>query len=293
MMAQRHPAAVSNLGDTDSAEPVPSATVLSKDTHSSALTMESQDLETFETHPLDEAETHRDLRSRRHARNRCAKQSAKYYGYRGVHPSWIGQPYHSLASTPSAQTALEETYGPFSTIYPAFGPLVSVPRHMKVSIWTKRDMFLDCETNIWPLDRRHHRGKKIREKRSEKWELRWLGRGMKCKARAVHDEVEDGDLEVHIPYPQCMEEQSRVGDDPDRLDKDDQAAGGEVGAEGAVIDAPERGLESLDLVSGIGLDEEKVLEGLGFTIISERDFDVISISSREEADSECDILGAG
>ncbi|KIW53362.1 hypothetical protein PV05_08942 [Exophiala xenobiotica] len=257
--------------------------------------MEAQDLEISETHPPDGAETHRDLRSRRHAQNRCAKQSAKYYGYRGVHPSWIGQPYHSLASTPTSHTALEETYGPFSAIYPACGPLVSVPRHLKVSIWTKRDMFLDCETDIWPLDRRHHRGKKIREKRSAKWELRGLGRGMKVKARAVHDEVEveDGQSEVHVPYPYYMEEQSYGGDGPGRLDKDEEAAGGEEVAEGAIVDAPERGPQSLDLVNGIDLDEDEVLEGLGFTMISERDFDVISISSKEEEDSECDIIGPG
>ncbi|KAK5447825.1 hypothetical protein LTS15_009324 [Exophiala xenobiotica] len=252
--------------------------------------METQGLDSFEAHPLDGAETHRDLRSRRYTRNRCAKQSAKYYGYRGVDPSWLGQPYHSLASTPASQTALKEIYGPFSTIYPAFGPLVSVPRHMNVSIWTKRDMFLDCETDIWPLDRRHHRGKKIREKRSAKWELKRLGRGMKVKAGAVQDEVEDGEFD-DVPYPYHVEEQPCGGDGPDRSDNDDQAAGGEVVDEGAVIDGPVQG--EFDLVGALGpgldLDEAEVLGGLGFTIISECDFDVISISSREEEDSECDI----
>jgi hypothetical protein len=160
---------------------------------------------------------------------------------------------------------------------------------MKVSIWTKRDMFLDCETDIWPLDRRHHKGKKIREKRSARWELKRLGRGVKTNAGAVQDEIEDRELDVDVPYPYYVEEQSCGDDGPDRLDNDDQATGGEVVAGGAVIDGPVQ--VELDLVGGLGLDldEDEVFRGLGFTVISERDFDVISISSGEKDDSECDI----
>ena len=40
--------------------------------------------------------THADLRSAEKAANRVRKQTQKYYGYRAVHPSWVGQQYYDL-----------------------------------------------------------------------------------------------------------------------------------------------------------------------------------------------------
>ena len=40
--------------------------------------------------------SHADLRSSEKAANRLRKQKQKYYAYRGVHPSWVGQLYYTL-----------------------------------------------------------------------------------------------------------------------------------------------------------------------------------------------------
>jgi hypothetical protein len=58
-------------------------------------------------HYSTEYASHRDLRSIRSAHNHV-KQSAKYYGFRGVDPKWVGQPYDTLwreAQTFSARSA--------------------------------------------------------------------------------------------------------------------------------------------------------------------------------------------
>lgn len=41
-------------------------------------------------------QTHRDLRAQEKADNRIRKQKQKYYGYRGVKPSWVGQEYYNV-----------------------------------------------------------------------------------------------------------------------------------------------------------------------------------------------------
>lgn len=121
----------------------------------------------------------KDLRSHRRPRNRQSKQSAKYYGYRGVHPSWLNQPYIDVPWTmdrPSWEWSSD--------------PLVG-GHEAKVSQWTKADMWLERDQNIWPLDRRHHVGKRIREKRSSKWDELALGRRMRQRNREWEFAVDD------------------------------------------------------------------------------------------------------
>src|ERR1700761_3505089 len=130
--------------------------------------------------------TYKDLRSRRRLRNRQAKQSAKYYGYRGVHPSWIDQPYFDFART------IQSPYWTYNhpNIYASMDPLVT-GAEAKVATWTKRDMWLDREYNIWPLDRRHHVGKRIREKSCWKWNEQSIGRRTRIEHRNWELAVED------------------------------------------------------------------------------------------------------
>jgi hypothetical protein len=52
-------------------------------------------------------------------------------------------------------------------------------------------MWEDREFNIWPLDRRHHVGKKIREKRSWNYQERALGRGTKSRDRLMAFALDD------------------------------------------------------------------------------------------------------
>jgi len=59
--------------------------------------------------------THADLRSSEKAANRQRKQKQKYYAYRGVHPSWVGQQYYTLtlvSEEPLALAANQKTTQP-------------------------------------------------------------------------------------------------------------------------------------------------------------------------------------
>ncbi|EXJ75413.1 uncharacterized protein A1O5_02109 [Cladophialophora psammophila CBS 110553] len=133
------------------------------------------------------AETYKDLRSQRRIRNRLSKQSAKYYGYRGVHSSWVDQQYLSVTRSP------QPYFYPNLNVFASCAPLVIDATDMKVSTWTKRDMWLDRDVDIWPLDRRHHKGRRIREKYCWKWNELEMGRRMRQKARYLDLAVEDGE----------------------------------------------------------------------------------------------------
>jgi hypothetical protein len=80
-------------------------------------------------------------------------------------------------------------------LLPRLRPPDRLRRAHEVATWTKRDIRLDQETNIWPLDRRHHVGKKIREKRNWKWSDRDLRRRMKQKVQRLEFAVEDARFE--------------------------------------------------------------------------------------------------
>ncbi|ETI25641.1 hypothetical protein G647_02415 [Cladophialophora carrionii CBS 160.54] len=145
---------------------------------------------------------YRDLRSRRRPQNRHAKQSAKYYGYRGVHPSWVGQPYSDFSTeiqTPDSEAeAAPKSESAWASKYPnlhaSMDPLLLAKARgtaPTIATWTKRDMWQDREDRIWPLDRRHHVGKRFREKRSRKWNELSLGRRMRQRSREWGFVVED------------------------------------------------------------------------------------------------------
>lgn len=129
----------------------------------------------------DAVPLHRDLRSDKRAYNRHTQQSAKYYGYRGVDPNWIGQLYDPLW-----RKAIKCLCGPSN---PERQNHLSRPDRVK--IYTKKDMWQDRDFNIWPLDRRHHVGKKIREKSSWNDQERISGRSTKQKSRMLNSEVEE------------------------------------------------------------------------------------------------------
>ncbi|OCT47005.1 hypothetical protein CLCR_02547 [Cladophialophora carrionii] len=150
------------------------------------------------------AHAYRDLRSHRRPQNRHAKQSAKYYGYRGVHPSWVGRPYFDFSSgiqTPESEAATEaepKSDAAWATKYPnlhaRMDPLLLAKARgtaPTIATWTKRDMWQDREDRIWPLDRRHHVGKRFREKRSRKWNESSVGRRMRQRSREWGFVVED------------------------------------------------------------------------------------------------------
>jgi hypothetical protein len=152
---------------------------------------------------------------------------------------------------------------------------------MEVATWTKRDMWLDRETNIWPLDRRHHVGKRIREKRNWKWSERDLGRRMKQRVQRSEFAAEDARFED-------------VDDDFEGLDDDSILYGADFhcpvcccASEAGRWSVNEASVEEVDLDSPflLGIKDDGMSEDEdGYNIVSERDFDVLSISSMEGDD---------
>jgi hypothetical protein len=132
----------------------------------------------FEGPTRHDNNSHRDIRSSRHALNRQRKASSKYYRYRGVHPSWLGQPYLDVTHSPS------QIYN--QTWWLGSGPLIH-PDLAKFSVktWTKCDMYGEHDHDIWPLDRRHSKGKHIREQYSWKYGEKDLERRTRQIQRAI------------------------------------------------------------------------------------------------------------
>lgn len=231
----------------------------------------------FDTFAHDTTPTHLDLRSYKHALKREAKQSAKYYGYRGVHPSWIGQRYHALG--PDSDQALTDLLSPLPHIfYTSCDPLITMPKHMQVATWTKRDMWDDRENDIFPLDRRHHKGKRIRDKKWWKWNPKGRERCAKMKTRALEFALGGADVEsVDTCYFDFADVEVRNGCN---------------GGEGTFSFGEESGSEMHGLDGNIALlhvgggaspSRVDTEEDYRFSMISERDFDVISLFSDGEA----------
>lgn len=166
-----------------------------------------------------EPSCYRDLRSASRATRQYRKQLAKYYGFRGVKPSWVGQEYYSFSPVLADPGATEHVLGCPGTfgwfMWPSTAPLVWCPPKTEeerggkeeedeeeekeagerdhpsmrpcpeVRTWTRRDNWLDRDIDIWPLDRRHHVGLSKREKRWLKFARRTAGRDTKSLARRV------------------------------------------------------------------------------------------------------------
>lgn len=171
---------------------------------------------------------------------------------------------------------------------------------MTVATWTKHDMWDDRDRDIWPLDRRHHRGKKIRERRSRKWTLSDLGRRMKQRQRELGFALEEGDLTsvfdddlsvwsfreemgLYDMDQCCADGDGEWADEQSPSMEHDAAALPEftqtVVAVGAGMLLTHVDVEDLDLYEVLDLELDDDDE---FSIISDRDFDVISISSGQE-----------
>ena len=141
-----------------------------------------------DTAPRPDANSYKDIRSHGRDKSRLSKRSAKYYGFRGVHPSWIDKPYLRISPPLDSMSILSHP-----KIFASCAPLVIPVEHdIRVATWTKRDMWLDRENDIWPLDCRHHTGKRVREKRySSKYTELALGRRMKQISAQYEWAVED------------------------------------------------------------------------------------------------------
>lgn len=130
---------------------------------------------------------HKDLRSAQREFNRNAKQSNKYYGYRGVDPNWVGQPYYALCPGGSDDISQYD-----KAWYSSCAPLVAMPQRMKQGVYTKHDMYQDRSSDIWPLDRRHHKGKRVREKHAVKRAQLAMGTRLKQRSKGLAFEVSTG-----------------------------------------------------------------------------------------------------
>ncbi|KAK5051920.1 hypothetical protein LTR84_002723 [Exophiala bonariae] len=211
---------------------------------------------------------YKDLRSLKRSQNRISKRSAKYYGFRGVDPNWIGQPYDPVWRS---SVTLWNNSLPISR-------LDARPR-----VYTKRDMWEDRDFNIWPLDRRHHMGKKKREKRSWKYQERALGRGTKLRGKMTAfasddisylddiDSVYDFSEERDYMFPVYPGFEDDLWSIPECFPRDDTAQ-------------QDPDIPDCDLVDGFVILHDSLWaydKDEDYFVIERRDFDVISISSAD------------
>jgi len=209
---------------------------------------------------------HKDIRSLRRSRNRHAKQSAKYYGFRGVDPNWIGQQYDPV-------WRYEQIYWwkPFKALPLEYRPYqdmanpVDYRQNSKSHTYTKRDMWLDRDINIWPLGRRHHVGKRYREKWSWSYQEQSLQRRGKQRARALAFEAEDPYWieDVDLDFDDDIYELQDGYECPVAIHEDDEI--------------PDSSTADIFHV----LHDQVWDEDDDYSIIDDRDFDVLSIVSDE------------
>ncbi|KAH0832566.1 hypothetical protein AYO21_06040 [Fonsecaea monophora] len=170
-------------------------------------------------HDSINTEPQKDLRSQKRSKNRLAKQTAKYYGYRCVQPGWIDQEYLSMSGLPR-----NPSY-PSPSIFASSDPLLTDAANFKVATWTKRDMWLDRDADIWPLDIRRHKGRRIRDKFCWKWNELEFGRRTKQKSRYLDFATEDGeylavDLDLDMDNSVYWDFEEHWFDDPDEIRND-------------------------------------------------------------------------
>jgi hypothetical protein len=223
--------------------------------------------------PTEDHATHKDIRSLKRSQNRYAKQSAKYYGFRGVDPNWVGQPYNPVwrfdqIHWNTAARPIAGLYNPSEND----GNLATCQLSAKSHTYTKKDMWLDRDVNIWPLDRRHHVGRRIREKWSWKDQEKVLRKKIKQRARTMAFEAEDAwyqDVDSVYDFNEDCE------DDLYSLQGDYQSDA--VFHEDATIP------ECTVMDDFVIIHEQSWGEDDDYTIVEEQDFDVVSIASTESA----------
>ncbi|KIV79364.1 hypothetical protein PV11_06927 [Exophiala sideris] len=254
----------------------------------------------FEDTIEETTQTYRDLRSQKHALNREAKKSARYFGYRAVDPKWIGEQYYDL--TPKAWDTLTGMDHNFWTLC---APLLTRPEDLFVATWTKRDMWYDRESGI--IGGQWHKGKRIREKRYWKYSQKCYGKDTKTRSRALEFALEHADVEsvdttyadghddldaVHFEdhdddedpnygrneendFPLSLSELRECGYDVTAAEFETMREAGYEFADDEFYENP-----AMSCVGGGALEAaDEVPEDYGFSIISERDFDVVSLSS--------------
>ncbi|KAI1616687.1 hypothetical protein EDD37DRAFT_604633 [Exophiala viscosa] len=242
----------------------------------------SSHTDVFEDTMADTTPTHRDLRSQKHTLNREAKKSAKYYRYRAVDPNWIGQQYYDLH--PEVWNTID---GVEHVFWPMRDPLLSRPEDLIVSTWTKRDMWYDRERGIRAV--RWRVGRRSRDKHCQAYIQKKLQRDPKTRSRASEFAREGADVES---VDTCHSASSNVSiSSDDGLDQgwdDDYMVDWDgnrifchikdIGCETATADLD--GEVALSFVGDGALElTGDMEEDAGFSIISERDFDVMSLSS--------------
>lgn len=144
----------------------------------------------------------KDLRHELRSTRRHEKQKQKYYGYRGVKRSWPGQPAYKPPE--EAKGALRSQGQPWLTF-----PTASIDdSDLEVATWTKKDQYDHREFDIWPLDRKHHVGR--RERRNCDYvPSRWAyERKAKTKNEALDDQIED--VVAVSPDLECLPDKKAI-----------------------------------------------------------------------------------
>lgn len=230
---------------------------------------------------------YKDIRSSKRCQSRFAKRSAKYYGFRGVDPNWIGQPCDPVWR--SHQRDMNTAATPIQAMpqgLDTFKNEASLESNARSRVYTKRDMWLDRELNIWPLDRRHHVGKKIREKWAWKDHERTLQRGTKPRARMMAFAAENGSYWDNEAIYGCTGAHDYIENVyhyagyedygqwrlPDDYSNDEIPQASPSIPDCDVID----GFVILNDISCDGDDDD-------YCMVEEQDFDIVSISSVDSA----------
>jgi len=136
----------------------------------------------------------KDIRSMSVPTKRTQKAKQKYYSYRSNHPSTVGQPYVALAGKRPEHT------NPFLIDRVVLGDRTCI------EIWTKRDLWLDRTTDIWPLRPPHHFGR-CRRCHSGRPGEPWTGRKREAAAfKREYSDVDDALNEAYHSCPGCARE---------------------------------------------------------------------------------------
>lgn len=220
----------------------------------------------------EDSAIYKDIRSLKRSQNRHAKQSAKYYGFRSVDPNWIGQPYDPVWRFEQAYWWKAAKAIPNDSCFDQKKTdLATCKLNPKPYTYTKRDMWLDRDVNIWPLDRQHHVGRKIREKWFWKYQERTKQRRAKQRARMLAFEADD---------PYWNEDVDSVYDFID--DRDDDLYELQDGYQSDAVFHQDAEIPESSVVDNFPVLYDQSWNGDDdYSIISDWDFDVMSIASND------------
>ncbi|KEF60712.1 uncharacterized protein A1O9_02273 [Exophiala aquamarina CBS 119918] len=220
----------------------------------------------------EDSAVYKDIRALKRSQSRHAKQSAKYHGFRGVDPNWVGQPYDPIWRF--EQMNWWKPAKAISNDYPSYQRdtnRATCELNPKSHTYTKRDMWLDRDINIWPLDRQQHVGKKIREKRAWKYQEKTLQRRTKQRARAIAFEADDSYWNEDVDSVYDIDEES--GNDLYELQDGYQSD--------AVFHEDDK-IPASPVVDAFSvLHDQSCKEDDDYSMICDWEFDVVSIASND------------